>query len=331
MTVEIGIVLGILTVLVIFLVFELFRIDIVAILCMLALAWFRILTPSEAISGFSSNAVISMMAVMIMGHGIARTGIMNAFAEFVVRLVGNRKRRIIGVISLAVGGLSAFMQNVGAAALFLPAVLNISKKERIPASNLIMPLGFAAILGGTLSMVASGPLILLNDLLRSADLKPYDLFSVTPVGLLLLGTGIIFFFLFGSWVLPRGVGGGEIESNQKKLIDAWHLPHTVFRYEIPADSNLEMSWDVFGGRYGDVILGLIKQRCLEDGLATDEDVLAQQLRLHVHRGLAYLAGNRKLRSVADLINQPELRSAAGSRTQPRSRPQQQWQASGNCT
>ena len=75
--------------------------------------------------------------------------------------------------------------------------------------------------------------------------------------------------------------------------------------KIPADSNLEMSWDVFGGRYGDVLLGLVKQRCVEDQLGTDEDVVAQQLRLHVHRGLAYLAGDRRLRSIKDLVERAE--------------------------
>lgn len=71
--------------------------------------------------------------------------------------------------------------------------------------------------------------------------------------------------------------------------------------KIPADSNLEMSWEVFGGRYAEVLLALVKQRCVEDGLSDDDDVVAQQLRLHVHRGLAYLAGNRRLRSIADLV------------------------------
>jgi DNA sulfur modification protein DndE len=71
--------------------------------------------------------------------------------------------------------------------------------------------------------------------------------------------------------------------------------------KIPADSNLEMSWEVFGGRYADVLLALVKQRCFEDGLGDNDDVVAQQLRLHVHRGLSYLAGDRKLRSISDLV------------------------------
>jgi len=252
MTFEIMTVLSILIVTVILLIFEVFRIDLIAILCMLALGWSGILTPGEALSGFSSNAVIAMIAVMVMGNGIAKTGVMNSFSTFILRIAGSSKRKLIGLVSMSVGLLSAFMQNVGAAALFLPAVLHISKREKIPASELIMPLGFAAILGGTLTMVASGPLILLNDLLRNADLQPYGLFGVTPVGLILLVMGILFFFSFGKKVLPKRKSIKENISEQKKLIDTWHLPYTICRYTIPKNSRLigktpEISgvWDLY--------------------------------------------------------------------------------------
>ena len=220
------------------LVFEIVRIDIVALVCMLALGWTGVLTPQEALSGFSSNAVIAMMAVMILGHGIAKTGIMDQFSRAVLKKVGVNRKRVIGLMSLSVGMLSGFIQNIGAAALFLPGILNISRKGKIPASVLIMPIGFAAILGGTLSMVGSGPLILINDLLRNADLEPYRLFSVTPVGLLLLLFGIGFFLLFGKFVLPYSEASGKIVSEQEKLINTLHLPYSIRHYIISKNSPL---------------------------------------------------------------------------------------------
>ncbi len=238
MDIEIVTVLFILIITIFLLIFEVFRIDLIAILCLLTLVWTGILEPLEALSGFSSNAVIAMISVMIMGNGIAGTGIMNTLSKFLIRLAGKNKSKIIGVSSITVGLLSAFIQNVGAAALFLPAVLNISKRERIPASELIMPLGFAAILGGTLTMIASGPLIVLNDLLRNADLQPYGMFAVTPAGLILLTIGILFFFFFGKSVLPRCETEKYKISEQKKLIDTWHLPFTVIKYTIPDKSSL---------------------------------------------------------------------------------------------
>ena len=238
MEIEIATVLAILIITIILLIFEIFRIDLIAILCMLALGWTGILKPLEALSGFSSNAVIAMISVMIMGNGIAGTSIMNTLSKFLTRLAGKSRSKIIGLTSTTVGLLSSFMQNVGAAALFLPAVLSISKRERIPASELIMPVGFAAILGGTLTMIASGPLILLNDLLRNAELQPFGLFAVTPAGLILLTAGIIFFLFFGKWVLPHIKSGKEKTSEQEKLIDTWHLPFTIYRYSIPENSSL---------------------------------------------------------------------------------------------
>jgi di/tricarboxylate transporter len=202
------IVLAVLAATVVLLVSELVRIDVVAIICMLALAWLGVLAPHEALSGFSSNAVIAMMAVMIMGQGVARTGLMDRFSRAVVGLAGTRRTRLVAMVSVPVGLVSGLIQNIGAVALFLPGVLDIARREKIAASSLIMPIGFAAILGGTLTMVGSGPLILTNDLLRGANLAPYGLFSVTPVGLALLAVGIGYFALVGRFVLP--VSGAQL-------------------------------------------------------------------------------------------------------------------------
>lgn len=260
------IVLAILIATMVMLVIEFFRIDVVAILCMMALGWSGVVEPGEALSGFSSNAVIAMMAVMIIGRGIAKTGIMDRFSGVVVKKAGTKRRQIIGLMSLSVGPISGLIQNIGAAALFLPSILDISRRGKIPPSALIMPIGFAAILGGTLSMVGSGPLILINDLLRSATLEPYGLFSVTPVGILLLFAGIGYFFFLGKFVLPDSKSSGTVASEQEKLIKALHLPNYVRQYTISKDSPLigkttEQSgvWD----QYQLNILGISRGRDVE--------------------------------------------------------------------
>ncbi|MBN2383949.1 SLC13 family permease [bacterium] len=259
-------VLIILILTVVMIVFELVRIEVTALLCMLALGWTGVLTTQEALSGFSSNAVIAMMGVMILGQGIAKTGIMNRFSQAILKKVGTNKSRVIGLMSLSVGMLSGLIQNIGAATLFLPSVLNISRRGKIPPSALIMPIGFAAILGGTLSMVGSGPLILINDLLRNAGLAPYGLFSVTPVGMLLLLSGIGFFLLFGTFVLPNSSPQSPLVSEQEKLVAALHLPHHIWHYAISQNSALigqtaEQSgvWDKFNLH----ILGLARGQNVE--------------------------------------------------------------------
>ena len=220
-------------------IFEVLRIDLLAILCMLVLAWTGILDTSEALSGFSSNAVVAMMAVMIMGHGVAKTGVIERFFyKFVFRRESTGRKGILGWTSLMIGTLSGFFQNIGAASLFLPAVIAISRRKKIPASAVIMPVGFAAILGGTLSMVGSGSLIMVNDLLQNASFEPYGLFSVTPVGIILLLTGVAFFVMFGKFLLPSVQPKDVKLSEQEKMIEAFHLPSRIYHYEIPPTSNL---------------------------------------------------------------------------------------------
>ncbi len=239
METEILIVLAIMAMTITLLVTEIVRIDVTAILTMLALSWTGILTTSEALSGFSSNAVVAMIAVMIMGDGIARTGMMSRFSKAVLNKVGTNKTGILGVLSLSVGTLSGVIQNIGAAALFLPSILDIARRIKASASEFIMPIGFAAIIGGTLTMVGSGHLILTNDLLISADLEPYGLFAVTPVGIALLLAAIIFFGLFGKYLLPKSTSDSRQElTEQEKLMEAFQLAKNIHYYRIPSSSPL---------------------------------------------------------------------------------------------
>ncbi|MBD3183014.1 SLC13 family permease [Candidatus Poribacteria bacterium] len=215
---------------------ELLRVDIIAILIMISLAWLRLVTPSEAFAGLSSNAVVSVIAVMIIGYGIDRSGVMKRITRPITKMAGSSEKRLIGIVSSAVAGLSAFMQNIGAAALFLPALVRISKNTKIPISRLLMPMGFAAILGGTLSMVGSGSLIILNDLLKQGGQKAFGLFSVTPIGLVLVTAGIGYFLLFGKIILPSRKGEGDEVNTQQKMIETWQLPCTIYQCTVSENS-----------------------------------------------------------------------------------------------
>ena len=194
---------------------ELIRVDVVAILMMVTLPLLHLVTPKEAFIGLSSNAVVSIIAVIIIGAGLDRTGLVNKLVKPILRIAGNSTSRIITSFSLTIAVISSFMQNIGAAALFLPAILRISKATRIAPSRLLMPIGFSAILGGTITLVGSSPLILLNDLLIPFNLKPFHLFDVTPIGLALVVSGITCFILFGRFILPQGEKESGPEEKQK--------------------------------------------------------------------------------------------------------------------
>ena len=225
-TPEIIMVLGLLFLTIYLFASEIVRVDVAAVTIMVLLGLTTMLpglapviSTAELFNGFSSNAVMSIIAVMIIGAGLDKTGIMSRVANWILRHGGSTESRITPLISGTVGIISSFMQNVGAAALFLPVVSRISRRTSIPMSRLLMPMGFCAILGGTVTMVGSSPLILLNDLLLSSNqslpadqqMRTFDLFDVTPIGLALIAAGILFFMIFGRYVLPSTKGEEQKE------------------------------------------------------------------------------------------------------------------------
>jgi di/tricarboxylate transporter len=238
--------------------FEVVGVDVAAITVMVLLGLTSLFAPLMGLEhglvdnrhlfdGFGSNAVISIIAVMIIGAGLDKTGIMSQVATFILKVGGTTEARIIPIISVTVGFISSFMQNVGAAALFLPVVSRISARSGLPMSRLLMPMGFTAILGGTMTMVGSSPLILLNDLILtsnkalSADqqMDTWGLFSVTPVGVVLVTSGIVYFVLAGRFVLPTTrMEGAEGITTEQYLQETYGLHYCMQEMIVPKESDL---------------------------------------------------------------------------------------------
>ncbi len=204
MTPEIILVMAVLAFAVLLFIFEWVRVDVVGIIMMVLLPLLGLVTPKQAISGLSSNAVVSIIAVIIIGAGLDKTGVMNTMARIILRFAGKSETRIMTMIAGTVAVISGFMQNIGAAALFMPAAKRIGNQTGVPIGRLLMPMGFCAIIGGCLTLVGSSPLILLNDLMvvGGKHYEPFGLFGVTPIGLLLIAAALIYFILFGRFILP---------------------------------------------------------------------------------------------------------------------------------
>ena len=221
--IEVAWVMGFLLLTVYLFAFEVVAVDVAAIVVMVLLGLTSLFAPlmgleqglvpmNHLFDGFASNAVISIIAVMIIGAGLDKTGVMSHVAAFIMRVGGTTEARVIPFISGTVGVISSFMQNVGAAALFLPVVSRISARTGLPLSRLLMPMGFCAILGGTMTMVGSSPLILLNDLMLTSNrtlppeqqMETWSLFSVTPIGLALIAAGKLQVRPIISEVVPPG-------------------------------------------------------------------------------------------------------------------------------
>ena len=239
-------------------VFEIVDIDVAAISVMVLLGLSSLLAPymglekglvdtKHLFDGFSSNAVMSIIAVMIIGAGLDKTGLMGKVSNFILSIGGTSEKRIIPIISGTVAIISSFMQNVGATALFLPVVSRISSRANLPLSRLLMPMGFCAILGGTVTMVGSSPLILLNDLIETSNIalpasqkmELWSLFSTTPVGLALVATGILYFVLFGRFVLPTcKTEKGSKNDDLRYFEDIYGLHYTLHEVVVGKESLL---------------------------------------------------------------------------------------------
>jgi len=256
---EIAWVAGLLIFTIYLFVFEIVSVDETAITIMVLLGLSSLLAPSMGLEhglvdtqhlfdGFASNAVMSIIAVMIIGAGLDKTGMMSKVAAFILKVGGSSESRIIPIVSGTVGIISSFMQNIGAAALFLPVVSRISARSGLPMSRLLMPMGFTAILGGTVTMVGSSPLILLNDLILTSNvalpadqqMQTWSLFSVTPVGLALVATGILYFVLAGKYVLPTVShdSATAVAGSNKYLEEVYGVDYLMFEVVVPEDSPL---------------------------------------------------------------------------------------------
>ncbi len=243
-TPQMSIVMVVLAVVILLFIFEWVRVDVVGWLMMVALPLLGLITPKEAISGLSSNAVVSIIAVIVIGAGLDKTGCMNILARNILKMAGKSESRIIALISATVAFISSFMQNIGATALFMPAAIRISKQTGIPVAKILMPMGFCAIIGGTVTLVGASPTILLNDLIEQsnelgllgAKVEPLGLFTQTPIGIALVCTAILYFILLGRFILPHKneqTGKGRIIPAH--IADDYQEIAGVYELQLPDD------------------------------------------------------------------------------------------------
>lgn len=242
MTPDIILTLSILLVAVFLFVTERLRVDLVALLVLGALVLTGLVTPAEALSGFSNPAVVTVWAVFILSAGLAATGVANIIGRQVMRVAGEGEVRLIIVIMITAAGLSAFMNNIGVAALLLPVVLTIARQTGIRPSRLLMPLAYACLLGGMITLIGTPPNILASDAMRDAGFGPFSMFDFAPVGLTALAAGIIFVIVIGRRLLPNRDPIQALAGREHEEVDEWdlyELDQHLAQIEIPADSSLD--------------------------------------------------------------------------------------------
>ena len=239
MTIEIALVLGILLIALILFVTEVLRMDLVALLVLGTLGISGLVSPAQAVSGFSNAAVITVWAMFILSEGLTRTGIANILGQQLLRVSGRSEISLILVVMLTAGGLSAFMNNIGVAALMLPVVVNIARRTETPPSRLLMPLAYGCLLGGLTTMIGTPPNLLISDALTQSGARAFQLFDFSPVGLGALVVGTLFVALVGRLILPqKDPSGASNLRSQRNLRTLYGLQERTFVMRIPQGSVL---------------------------------------------------------------------------------------------
>jgi len=235
----IALVLVILGIAVVLLVTEWIPMEATALLTLGALALSGLVTPAQALGGFSNAAVITVWAVFILSGALGRTGVAGRIGNHVLRLAGSGETRLVAVIMLSGGLLSAVMNNVAVAAMMLPVIMDISRRTGIAPSRVLLPLAYGSLLGGLTTLIGTPPNILVSDALRDAGLRPFGFFDFTPVGLCILGVGTAFMVLFGRRLLGwRDVAVESSLAGDLDLREQYSLRERLFQLALPADSPL---------------------------------------------------------------------------------------------
>ncbi|MFH2010336.1 MAG: SLC13 family permease [bacterium] len=178
------------------------RVDVVAILMMVSLPLLNLLSSKLTFTGLSSNAVIAIIGVMIVSAGLNKVGLVSRAVAPVIKAAGSSSTKLMVFLSSLIALISSVMQNTGAAVLFLPGIRNACKVMKIPISKVLMPIGMCAILGGTITMIGTSPLILLNDILPEGVSK-FSLLELTPIGVAFVLSGVLYFSTVGSKFLKQ--------------------------------------------------------------------------------------------------------------------------------
>ncbi len=200
---DIAIVLGLLAAAVVLFSKEIFPVDITTLLLLMALILCHILTPEEAFSGFSSDIIIILASIFVVSGAIQRSGAIDAAAAKLLRFSKKSSNRLLFLVMSVAGSLAAFLNDTVITSLLVPPVMTLAKRANISPSKLLLPLAYAAILGGTCTLIGTSTNIAVNGFLKNAGLRPIQLFEMTPIGLAMIAAGILYMMLIGKRLLPN--------------------------------------------------------------------------------------------------------------------------------
>jgi di/tricarboxylate transporter len=240
------------------------RMDVVALLAIVVLPLCGLTTVPEALAGFSDPNIILIAALFVIGEGLVRTGIASKLGDLLVTRAGGNETRLVILLMLAAAGLGSVMSSTGVVAIFIPVVLGIAERLSVPPGRLMMPLSFAGLISGMLTLVATAPNLVVDSALRHAEFAGFGLFSPTPFGLVILVAGVAYMLIARRWLSARA-DPSSLENTPRTLLDLireYDLAGREHRLRIGPDSPLVgqtlQEWDP-RSRYGANVVAIERQ------------------------------------------------------------------------
>lgn len=217
------------------------RSDVVALCALVGLLVFQILTPEEALSGFSNSVVIMMAGLFVVGGGIVQTGLAKMMSSRLLKLAGNSELKLFLLIMFATAGIGAFVSNTGTVALMLPIVVGMAASTGVGARRLLMPMAFASSMGGMMTLIGTPPNLVIQNALTSEGFAPLSFFSFLPVGIVCLAVGIVVLLPLSKFYLSGRRRHDENSRSGKslgQLVKEYGLSSNLFRLRVPSGANV---------------------------------------------------------------------------------------------
>lgn len=216
------------------------RADLVALCALLALVVTGILTPTQALSGFSNSVVIMMVGLFVVGAGIFRTGLAKLVSSKILRLAGNSESKLFILVMLVTAFIGAFVSNTGTVAVMMPIVVSIAVSANTSPARFLMPLAFASSMGGMLTLIGTPPNLIISEELAKAGYEPLSFFSFTPVGIVCLLVGIVALYFLSKIFLSKRDKISNDSKGAKSLDDLAeeYQLHKLTHITLPENSEL---------------------------------------------------------------------------------------------
>lgn len=298
------------------------RSDVVALCALILLMTFGILTPDEALSGFSNSVVIMMVGLFVVGGAIFQTGLAKMISGRIMKLAGDSELRLFLLVMAVTSAIGAFVSNTGTVALMLPIVVSLAAKAKVEAGRLLMPLAFASSMGGMLTLIGTPPNLVIQDALTAEGYEPLSFFSFTPVGLVCIAVGIIVLLPLSRMFLGkkgRADEGGRMKAKSlEQLVSEYRLADNLSRYMVGRGSSMAgktMAELDIRNRYGLSVLELRRVTTRQKGLIRNVSQVPAGPKTVVQEGdVIYLTGEKEqaVRLAADYsLSTPPKDAAAG--------------------